>query len=306
VDSPFEYRKCPNCGEDDFDVLLESNMKDSDFLEGVDTVYMIPGGKYGRHVKCRNCHLIYVNPIEKASKINGAYFQMRNDDASIIRQARLTASESQVRLIKRYGNGGRLLDIGCGEGFFLFGASKAGYATKGIEIAQGAAEYAKGEFGLDVEARAFEELQFPEGYFDVITLWQVLEHMPYPLKVLKEVHRILKPGGLVAASTPDIGGMMARILRRKWWNLRRVHVNQFTAKTLIDMLYHAGFRDLFSTNYKESISVSMLIIPLLKRLGMYESAKGLFYPGAISAKIMNKVTLAYPSRLDTCTVIGFK
>jgi len=226
--------------------------------------------------------------------------------SSIIRKARLTASESQVRLLKCYGNGGRLLDIGCGEGFFLFSASRAGYAIKGIEIAQGAAEYARREFGLDVEAKPFEELQFPEDYFDVVTLWQVLEHVPYPLEVLKEVHRILKPRGLVAASTPDIEGTMARILRRKWWNLRRVHVNQFTGKTLIDMLYHAGFRDSFSTNYNESISVSMLIIPLLKHLRLYEAAKGLFYPGTISGKIMNRLTLAYPSRLDSCAVIGFK
>ena len=301
-----EYRKCPNCGKDDFDVLLESNMKDSDFLEAVDTVYMIPGGQYGRHVKCRNCHLVYVNPSEKASKINGAYFRMRNGDVSIIRKARLTASESQVRLIKRYGNGGRLLDIGCGEGFFLSSASRAGYVSKGIEIAQGAAEYARREFGLDVEAKPLEQLQFPQDYFDVVTLWQVLEHVPYPLKVLKEVHRILKPRGLLAASAPDIEGMMARIFRRKWWSLRRVHINQFTAKTLTDMLYHAGFNDLFSTNYKESISISMLIIPLLKRFRVYESAKGLFYPGAISGKIMNGLMLAYPSRLDSCTVIGFK
>lgn len=118
MDSLFEYRNCPSCGQNDFEVLFESNMQDCDFREAVETVYMIPGDKYGRHVKCRNCHLVYVNPIEKASKINGAYFRRKNGDASIIRKTRLTATESQVRLIKRYGNSAHLLDIGCGEGFF--------------------------------------------------------------------------------------------------------------------------------------------------------------------------------------------
>ena len=281
-------------------------MKDGDFREAVETVYMIPGGKYGRHVKCRNCHLIYVNPIERTSRINEVYLQRKNVDASIIRQPRLSATKSQVGLIKRYGSGTRLLDIGCGEGFFLFNASKAGYTAKGIELSQDAAAYARREFGLDVEAKPFEELRFAENHFDVVTLWQVLEHVPYPFMILEEVYRILKPGGLLAMSTPDIGGIPAKIFRRRWWNIRRLHINQFTVKTLTDILNRAGFKKVFFTSYKEYISLSMLVIPLLKHLKVYERAKALFHPSSTSGKIMNKLTLVYPSRLDNCTVIGFK
>jgi 2-polyprenyl-3-methyl-5-hydroxy-6-metoxy-1,4-benzoquinol methylase len=306
MDSHFEYRNCPSCGQNDFEVLFESNMRDCDFREAVETVYMIPGGKYGRHVKCRNCHLLYVNPIEKASKINGDYSNMGNTDAPIIRGSRLRAAKSQLGLIKRYKSGTILLDVGCGEGFFLFNASKVGYTTKGIEISQDAAEYARREFGLDIEAKPFEELRFAENYFDVVTLWQVLEHVPYPLVVLEEVHRILKPRGLLVTSTPDIEGMLAKIFQRKWWNLRRLHINQFTAKTLTDMLNRAGFKNVFSTGYKEYISLAMLVIPLLKHLQVYERAKTLFHPSSTSGRIMNKLILVYPSRLDNCTVIGFK
>ncbi|TET42815.1 MAG: class I SAM-dependent methyltransferase [Dehalococcoidia bacterium] len=306
MDSLFEYRSCPNCGRDDFTVTFDSNMGEADLQKGIKTVYMLWEDTHGRYVKCKNCHLIYVNPIEKASKINGDYSKMGNTDAPIIRGSRLRAAKSQLGLIKKYKSGTTLLDIGCGEGFFLFNASKAGYTTKGIEISQDAAEYAGREFGLDVEAKPFEELQFPDNYFDVVTLWQVLEHVPYPLIVLKEVHRILKPEGLLATSTPDIESILAKILRRKWWNLRRLHINQFTAKTLTDMLKRAGFKNVFSTKYKEHISISMLVIPLLKHLKMYERAESRFYPSSTSGKIMNKLTLVYSSRLDNCTVIGFK
>jgi len=306
MDSPFEYRNCPNCGRDDFTVIFDSNMGEADLQKGIKTVYMLWGETHGRYVKCKNCHLIYVNPIEKASKINGDYSKMGNTDAPIIRGSRLRAAKSQLGLLKKYKSGTTILDIGCGEGFFLFNASKAGYTTKGIEISQDAAEYARREFGLDVEAKPFEELHFPENYFDVVTLWQVLEHVPYPLIVLKEVHRILKPEGLLATSTPDIEGILAKIFRRKWWNLRSLHINQYTAKTLTDMLDRAGFKNVFSTRYKEYISISMLVIPLLKHLKIYERAKGPFYPSSTLGKIMNKLTLAYPSRLDNCTVIGFK
>lgn len=306
MDSPFEYRNCPCCGQNDFDVLLESNMKAGDFGEVVETVYMLPGGKWGRHVKCRNCQLIYVNPIEKAGKINSAYSQRGSSDASIIRKMRLNASQSQVGLIGQSKNGAHLLDIGCGEGFFLFNASRAGYATKGVELSQEAAEYARREFGLDVDAKPFEQLRFPENYFDIITLWQVLEHVPHPLVMLTEVHRILKPGGLLALSTPDIKGVPARILGRRWWNIRMLHINQFSARTLSAVLQRTGFRDISSVSYRESISLLMLVIPILKYLRLYGPLSGLFGPDSILGRGMNRMTLAYSSRLDNCTMIGFK
>ena len=301
-----EYRNCPSCGHNDFEVLFESNMNQSDFQEDIDTVYMLPGGKYGRHVKCRNCRLIYVNPIEKASKINHDYFKRESDDASIIRRSRLHAAESQVRLVKKYNGGRSLLDVGCGEGFFLFKASETGYITKGIELSQDATVYARREFGLDVEAKPIEESQFPQNCFDVATLWQVLEHVPYPLTILKEVHRILKPGGLLVASTPDIEGIPARILRNEWWNIRRIHLNQFTTKTLRNIIENAGFIRASPVSYRESMSLAMLVIPVLKRFGVYEHMKDLFSSSSIFGRTISKMRIIYPSRLDACTVIGFK
>jgi len=302
----FEYRNCPNCGENDFVVLFESNMKKDDFQEGIESVYMLPGGNYGRHVKCRNCHLIYVNPTEKGSKINEDYAQRKSSDASIIRESRLRATKSQVALVSKYRKGTSLLDIGCGEGFFLFNASNAGYSAKGIELSQDATAYAKREFSLDIEAGAFEELQFPENYFAVATLWQVLEHLPYPLAILKEAYRILKPGGLLVASTPNIEGIPARILGKRWWNIRNLHINQFSTKTLTASLQNAGFKNVSSVSYRESISLLMLFIPILKYLKVHKLLKALLYPESILGRIMNKITVAYPSGLDNSTVIGFK
>jgi 2-polyprenyl-3-methyl-5-hydroxy-6-metoxy-1,4-benzoquinol methylase len=209
-------------------------------------------------------------------------------------------------LIKKYKSGTSLLDIGCGEGFFLSNASKAGYTTKGVELSQDAAAYARREFGLDVEGKPFEEMQLPENYFDVVTMWQVLEHLPCPLTILEKVHSVLKPGGLLVLSTPDIGGIPAKILQRRWWNIRRLHINQFTTKTLMDMLKNAGFKNICSACYEESINLSMLIIPMLKRLRLYERANALFHPGSVLGKIANNITFIYPSRLDNCTMIGFK
>ena len=318
MDSLFEYRNCPNCGQNDFEVLFESNMKSDDFnvlfdysMEGHDSQegvegYLVPGKEWGRHVKCKNCHLIYMNPMEKVSKTNEYYSKAKNTHAPTIRESYLRTAKSQVRLIQKYVSGTNLLDIGCAQGFFLFSASQAGYTTKGIEISQDAAEYAIREFGLDVEAKPFEELRFADNHFDVVTLWQVLEHVPYPIVILKEVHRILKPGGLLVVSTPNIEGIPAKILRKRWWDIKRLHINQFTTKTLTDILQNGGFKNISSVSYRGFVSLSILLTMMLKYLDAYKRLKALFNPNSILGKMLNKIMLIYSSRLNHCVVLGFK
>ena len=318
MDSPFEYRNCPSCGQNDFEVLFKSNMKPDDFdilldysmeeydsQEGVEG-YLVSGKEWGRHVKCKTCHLIYMNPMEKLSKTNEYYFKAKNTHAPTIRESYLRTAQSQLRLIQKYASGTNLLDIGCAHGFFLFSASEAGYTTKGVEISQDAVAYARKEFGLDIEAKPFEELRFAENHFDVVTLWQVLEHVPYPLMMLKEVHRILKPGGLLVISTPNIEGIPAKILRKRWWDIKRLHINQFTTKTLTDVFRNAGFKNISSVSFRGFVSLSILLTMTLKYLDAYERVKALFNPDSILGKIMDKIILVYSSKLNYSTVIGFK
>jgi len=318
VDSPFEYRNCPSCGQNDFEVLFKSNMRPDDFdvlldysmeeyysQEGVEG-YLVPGKEWGRHVKCKNCHLIYMNPVEKVSKTNEYYFKAKNTHAPTIRESYLRTAQSQLRLIQKYASGTNLLDMGCAQGFFLFSASKAGYTTKGVEISQDAVAYARKEFDLDVEAKPFEELQFPGNHFDVVTLWQVLEHVPYPLMILKEVHRMLKPEGLLVVSTPNIEGIPAKILRKRWWDIKRLHINQFTTKTLTNILQNAGFKNISAVSYRGFVSLSILLTMTLRYLDAYERVKALFNPDHILGKIMDKIMLVYSSKLNYSTVIGFK
>jgi 2-polyprenyl-3-methyl-5-hydroxy-6-metoxy-1,4-benzoquinol methylase len=318
MESLFQYRNCPNCGQDDFDVLFESNMEPDDFnvlfdysMEGHDIQegeegYLIPGKQWGRHVKCRNCHLVYMNPIEKITKTNEYYHNAKNTHAPTIRDSYIRTAKSQVSLVKKHASGSNLLDIGCAQGFFLFSAAQAGYRVKGIEISQDAAEYARMEFGLDVEAKAFEELEFPENHFDIVTLWQVLEHVPYPLDVLREVRKILKPGGLVAASTPNIAGLPSRLLRKKWWDIKRLHINEFSTKTLMDILRSAEFSNVSPASYKGFISLSILLTMMLKYVNGYQRWRFLFNEGSLSGKILNNVMLMYPSKFNHCVVLGFK
>lgn len=318
MNSCLEYRSCPSCGQEDSEVLFESNMKPYCFnvlydyrMEGYDSQevaegYLVPGKEWGRHVKCKNCGLVYMNPIEQVSRTNEYYSKATNNHASTIRDSYLRTAESQVRLIQKHATGTRLLDIGCAQGFFLYSASKAGYMVKGVELSEDAAEYGKKEFGLDIEVKPFEELRFPEDHFDVVTLWQTLEHVAHPLVILREVHRILKPGGLVAVSTPNIDGVPARILGKKWWDIKRLHVNQFSTSTLADVMRNSGFRDTFAASYKGFVSLSILLTMLLKYLDVYEQSKGVLNSGSPVGKVTDKIMLRYRSGANHCVVLGFK
>jgi 2-polyprenyl-3-methyl-5-hydroxy-6-metoxy-1,4-benzoquinol methylase len=247
-----------------------------------------------------------MNPLETIRKTNEYYRKAKNTHAPIVRDSCLRTAQSQLRLIQKHASGTSLLDIGCAQGFFLFNASKAGYAAKGVEISQDAVAYARNEFGLDVEAQPFEELRFGAAHFDVVTLWQVLEHVPYPLTMLREVNRILRPGGLVVVSTPDIGGIPAKILRKKWWDIKRLHINQFATKTLAHVLRNAGFRNISPVSFRGYVSLSILLAMVIRYLDAYERVKFWFSPDSISGRILNSIVLAYSSKLNFATVIGFK
>ncbi len=306
MDPDLEYRNCPYCGKDDFKVVLESNMNAADHQQKVDTVYMIPGGKRGRHVRCRNCRFVYVNPIERTSDIEHSYCQRSSADATVVQDSRLSVARSQIALVNRYEPGRSLLDIGCGEGFFLSMAARAGYTVKGVDLSSDAAEYARETFGVDVEAKPLEELQFPENCFDVVTLWQVLEHVPYPLGLLKEVHRILRPEGLLVVSTPNFDGAPARVMGTRWWDITRLHINHFTCTTLTAILQKAGFRDTSCVSYRGYISMLMIVIQALKLMRLHKRLRRFLNADTALGRAMTNMVLAYPARLNYSTVVGFK
>lgn len=102
-----------------------------------------------------------------------------------------------------------LLDVGCAYGPFLVESSLGGYTPLGVEIIPEAAEYIRSKFGFDVFTGSFEDAVF-EKTFDVVTMWYVIEHFMDPGKILSQVNKILKPGGVFAFSTPNSSGISAR------------------------------------------------------------------------------------------------
>ena len=133
-----------------------------------------------------------------------------------------------------------LLDLGCGTGVFLDQARQAGYGVSGVEVSGYAGERARAR-GLEVTVGAVETWTVPQASFDVITMWDVIEHLRDPVAVVQVAARGLKPGGVLALSTGDIDSWCARLSGRGWhlFNLPE-HLFFFSSRSLHLLLEHAG------------------------------------------------------------------
>lgn len=136
---------------------------------------------------------------------------------------------------------GRLLDVGCGNGFFLYQMKKLGWEVVGVEPDGDAVKVAHEKYGLEVFQGTLEDINFPENSFDVITMNHVIEHVPDPFSTLKECKRVLKPGGKVVVITPNIKSLANNIFGKDWrgWESPR-HLFLFSSKSLKACAEHVG------------------------------------------------------------------
>jgi 2-polyprenyl-3-methyl-5-hydroxy-6-metoxy-1,4-benzoquinol methylase len=155
------------------------------------------------------------------------------------RKRKLRAEALQYR---RYHITGRILDIGCGLGGFLQAAMELGWQyPEGIEIAPQAAEYVRKFF--PVQTQPIEEVYYEANRFDLVRLNNVIEHLPSPKALVRAVHRILRPGGLFAFSTPNFDSLSVAIWGRDWpYFGGKDHIYLFGPKTLTRLLEDSGFR----------------------------------------------------------------
>jgi len=137
---------------------------------------------------------------------------------------------------------GTLLDVGCAFGRFLLLAGKAGWQPLGVELSAPAAKIAR-ESGLEVIGGTLQTADLPDASVDAVTLWEVIEHVRSPLDELGQIARILKPGGVIALSTPNAASLRARQEGPDWYgyHVSREHLLFFTPKTLASALKSAGF-----------------------------------------------------------------
>ncbi len=163
-------------------------------------------------VICRDCGLVFTNPMPSAQELRSFYsLRYRADykgaDKPKLRQVYRSALRALPRWdrIRTLGHsGGRLLDVGSGGGEFLYLMRQLGFAAQGIEPNQGYGRFSHDEYGLDVELQSLEAMDFAPESFDVITLNHVLEHLRDPVAMLRRLHDWLAPDGVLIVEVPNV------------------------------------------------------------------------------------------------------
>jgi 2-polyprenyl-3-methyl-5-hydroxy-6-metoxy-1,4-benzoquinol methylase len=260
-----EYISCYLCGSKDYEVWTIAK----------DLLHMTPGEFH--IVRCNRCGLVYLNPRPTLETIPSLYqedygpyqtfkkhkkerlgyihhlilsnFYNYPGKRSTLQRLVLLPFylrnkwySKKVRIIPFTGEG-RLLDVGCGNGAFLYSMRQLGWDVWGVEPNEKAVQHVYEELGLkNVKGSLLLEQGYEDQQFDVVTLWHSLEHMPNPREVLEEIHRILKLNGLLLIAAPNIKSYAAQRFKNLWYALDAPrHLIHFSPDTLSYLLKVTGF-----------------------------------------------------------------
>lgn len=206
-------------------------------------------------VRCPVCGLVFQDPQPAEQDLARSYYfdaEFTRSLAGPLRQATVDRARQKLPLVRSIAgrsDPGRALDVGCSSGAWLEVAAAAGWAPTGVEVGPSTAEEARRR-GLDVRTGTLEQA-LPElsgERFDLITFWDVLEHLPDPRTELRLARELLAPRGVVAATLPNVDGWYPRLTHRLFarrtgvWEYPElpVHVHDFSPGTASALLRRCG------------------------------------------------------------------
>lgn len=191
--------------------------------------------------ECPRCGLIFYRGNTASDLYSREYFEggeyhdYRGDERVIRRNFR-----KQIRRLLELVPSGRLYEIGCAYGFFLDQA-RAHWDVSGIDVTEEGIAHAREALRLPVECGDFLDSPENPGAFDLICMWDTIEHLPHPVRTIEKATRALKPGGALVITTGDIGSLVARWRGERWRQIHPpTHLYYFSRKTLTLAIEKAG------------------------------------------------------------------
>ncbi len=227
-------------------------------------------------VQCRRCGLRYLNPRLPPEKILAGYSAGSDENFISQASAREKTFERCLEAIEKVNpSRGRILDVGTAGGSFLQTAKKRGWEVSGCEPNRWLCDWARDHYGLSIHPGTLSDLPDSlKGSFDVVTFWDVLEHVSDPKSTLRECSLFLKPSGILAINYPDIGSWISRGMGRRWVFLLSVHLTYFSRNTLDRLLRETGFTPLRWQPHIQQLELDYLLqrlnaySPFLSKIGL--------------------------------------
>jgi SAM-dependent methyltransferase len=192
--------------------------------------------------RCESCGLEFVAPIPSTAEL--AEYYDRSYAVPLEMYAAATARNvARIADLERFcPERGHLLELGASYGHGLALARDRGWKVTGVELSPTASEHARTHFGLTVYTRDISEVPLPDGSFDAIVMWHVLEHVRNPKDQLVRLGALLKPGGVLGLRVPNIASFGARVAAQWWpWMCPPAHLWFFSSTTLPTLLEACGY-----------------------------------------------------------------
>ncbi|MEE9126443.1 MAG: class I SAM-dependent methyltransferase [Planctomycetota bacterium] len=217
-----------------------------------------------RVLRCVPCGLVFVTPRLDDESLRQVYdaSYWQSDSPKLRGYADYAGDEPlylktfrrRMRLVRRYVNpGSKVLDIGCAAGFFLRVMLQEGHDVYGVEPSAPIAAQAQENFGRDrIHGGTLDDLPDSAGFerhsFDLVSCWDVVEHVPDPQKLLRQVREMLAPNGTLILETQNVDSTFAGMLGRRWQHYKhREHLYHFNPATIERILHQSGFRVVHNT-----------------------------------------------------------
>ena len=200
-----------------------------------------------RIVRCNTCNVQLRVPQpshEELRKIYANYYhpwKVENDVAEIIQLSKTKTFERRLHEIQNYVRRGKILDVGCAAGYFLESAKNEGFEPYGVELSESFFKETHHKLGDSIYRGTIEDIPCENNFFDVITMFDLLEHVKDPISTLRRCRKILMPNGIIAAVLPNTSSLTAKLMRKNWMHYKKEHLFYFSKKTISALLKQESF-----------------------------------------------------------------
>lgn len=231
-----------------------------------------------RVLVCRECDAGFVSPVPDEAFLAAAYDGDYYEPWKGQEKRRAALWRRRLASLPRPLPAGPVLDVGCGDGLFLRLLQREGIDAEGTEFSADAVDAVGGALGIPVHHGELFDLGLPGGRFGAVTMWHALEHVREPMRTLREAHRVLVPGGVLAVAVPNRDNRVFRLVYRvtKGRPLRlfapedrELHLSHFTPRSLLRAISAAGFEHVTIVPDRAAVRRDKRVV---ERLGLIVSA----------------------------------
>lgn len=195
-------------------------------------------------IKCQKCGFIYMEQIPSIEDLDSHYKTYSYSDHQYLSPLTIESYNILLNEFEKYRNTNKLLDVGCGRGYFLKEAKKRGWEVFGTEYSEKAVEICTNE-GINMKIGKLSPNLFEIGDFDIITSFEVLEHINNPNEELRNINALLRNGGLFYCTTPNFNSLLRYYLKSDYNIITYPeHLSYYVKSTLNKMLTQNGFKNI--------------------------------------------------------------